>query len=72
MEGDGKLEALVDNSLLDSVDFLVAVTVCSLSVVGALRRIVDRAGKFSQPLCMLFLQGPPFLQECREILIPCQ
>lgn len=63
MEGDGELEAMVDHSLLDSVDVLVAGTVCPLSVLGALRRIVDHAGQFSQPLSVLFFKGPALFQE---------
>jgi hypothetical protein len=63
VEGDGKLEAMVYHSLLNSVDVLVAGTVCSLSVLGALRRIVDHAGQFSQPLSVLFFKGSSLFQE---------
>lgn len=64
MEGDSELETMVDHSLLDSVDVLVAGTVCSLSVLGALRRIADHAGQFSQPLSVLFFEGTSLFQEC--------
>ena len=63
MEGDSELEAMVDHALLDLVDLLVAGAVCSLSVLGALRRIIDRAGQFSQPLSVLFFEGPSLFQE---------
>jgi hypothetical protein len=69
LEGDGELEAMVDHSLLETVDIFVTGAVCALSILGTLRRIADHARQLSQPLSVLFFKRSSLFQKCREILV---
>jgi VIT1/CCC1 family predicted Fe2+/Mn2+ transporter len=63
LEGDRELQAMIGHSLLQAVYILIAGAVSALSVLGALRSVINGARQLPQPLSMLLLKGASFLQE---------
>jgi hypothetical protein len=54
---------MIGHALLQVVYIFIAGTVSALSVLGALRSIINGARQLPQPLRMLLLKGASFLQE---------
>jgi hypothetical protein len=63
LEGDGELQAMIGHALLQAVYIFIAGAVSALSVLGALRSIINGTRQLPQPLSMLLLQGTSFLQK---------
>lgn len=63
LEGDGELLAMVGHALVEPMDLLVAGAVSSLSVLVAVRGVVDGTGELPQPLSMFLLQSTSFFEK---------
>lgn len=54
---------------MKAIEFVVALAVGALTVLGATGRILDRTGQFPQPLSVFLLQGRSFLEESGKVLV---
>lgn len=68
LERHGKLQTMVGHPIVEPVELINATAVGALTVLGAMRSVVERAGQLPQALGMFFLLRRSLLQERREIL----
>lgn len=59
---------MVGHPIVEPVELINATAVGALTVLGAMRSVVERAGQLPQALGMFFLLRRSLLQERREIL----
>lgn len=59
---------MVGHPIVKPVEFINTTAVGALTVFGAMRSVVERAGQLPQALGMFFLLRRSLLQERREIL----